>query len=68
MAWIFVAIGVFALAGAVFDWDWFMNHPKARVLARALGRGGARIFYGVVGTGFVVGGLLVALGVVEPLR
>jgi hypothetical protein len=27
---ILIAVGTFALCGAGFDWEWFMNHRKAR--------------------------------------
>ncbi|MCK7480965.1 MAG: Imm17 family immunity protein [Candidatus Moduliflexus flocculans] len=36
-----------------------MNHPKARFFVKIPGRGGARIFYGVLGLALVVlGGLI----------
>jgi hypothetical protein len=65
---IFVAIGVFALCGAGFDWEWFMNHRKARFFTSIFGRTGARIFYGLLGVGFVVLGVLFAIGVIHDTR
>ncbi len=62
---IFVAIGLFALCGAGFDWEWFMNHRKARFLTAIFGRTGTRIVYGILGGGLVVFGFLVALGLIE---
>lgn len=56
-----VLAGGFTLVAAFADWDWFMGHRKARFFVRALGRGGARIFYGLLGaalTGVGVAGLL----------
>ena len=33
-AWglIIVLAGVFSIAGGAFDWEWFMNHRKARAI------------------------------------
>ncbi len=68
MGWFFVGIGLFAIAGATFDFEWFMNHRKARIFVSMLGRGGARILYGALGTGLVVlGGLMIA-GVLSPSK
>ena len=42
MAGLFVIVaGIFSLCGAIVNWDWYMNHRKARFLVRILGRGGA---------------------------
>lgn len=41
--------GLFTILGAALDWDWFMNHGKARPFVRAFGRNGARVFYVVLG-------------------
>lgn len=57
-----VAIGAFVACAAGFDWDFFMNNYKARGVVWLFGRNGARIFYGLIGVGFIVGGLLVAVG------
>ena len=56
--------GLFAIAGAVCDWEWFMNSRKARPLVSLLGRGGTRIFYFILGAGIAVLGLLITFGVV----
>ena len=47
------------------DWDWFMNDPKARLVCGVCGRGGARVFYVVLGTAFVVFGALLAAGIIH---
>jgi len=52
----FILAGLFSFAGAVFDWDWFMTHYRARPFVRLLGRNGARILYALLGV------LLAALG------
>jgi hypothetical protein len=58
----FIAVGAFALCGAGFDWDWFMNHRKARAITRILTRTGARVFYALIGAGLVTLGTLAMLG------
>lgn len=63
---IFVGIGLFSLCGAWFNWDWFMTARKARFFVTVFGRTGARIFYGLLGSAFVVAGILALLGVIEP--
>jgi len=68
MGLFFVGAGVFALCGAVFNWDFFMNHRKAEFLSSIAGRTGARVFYGLLGTGLSVFGVLVLLGIVEGGR
>ena len=46
---VFILAGLFSLAGAVFDWDWFMGSRRAGLIVRILSRTGARIFYGLLG-------------------
>lgn len=62
---IFVAAGLFALCGGIFNWDWFMNHRKAQFLINLVSRTGARIFYAVFGLAFVVFGILFILGIIK---
>ncbi|MFH1230443.1 MAG: immunity 17 family protein [Planctomycetota bacterium] len=64
MEWILTACGVFAICGAAFDWEFFMNHRKARFFIRLFGRTGARIFYGLLGIILVVIGVLIAIGII----
>ena len=47
-----IACGLFSIVCVYKDFDWFMNHRKARFMVGAIGRKGAHIFYGVLG--FVV--------------
>ena len=49
----FILAGLFSIAGAVFNWDFFFNARKARPIVNLIGRTGARIFYGVLG-GFII--------------
>jgi hypothetical protein len=65
---LFVAIGLFALSGAGFNWDWFMNHRKARLFSSIFGRSGARFFYGLLGVGLIVLGILMMAGIVKNSR
>ena len=62
---VFAAIGLFAICAAGLDWEWFMNHRKARFLVGVLGRAGARVFYAILGIGLVVLGVLVAAGILR---
>lgn len=48
--------GLFCVLAAALDWDWFMNHPKARFFVNTFGRNGARVFYVLLGC------LLIGLG------
>ncbi len=63
--WILIAAGIFAMCGAFFDWDWFMTSRKAWLWVRMFGRKGARIFYGILGFGLVLLGVLLLLGVIK---
>lgn len=56
--------GLFAIAGGVFDWEWFMSNRKARAFVTLLGRGGARVFYCILGLAIAVLGLLIAFGII----
>lgn len=61
--WMAIACaGIFSIAGALFNWDWFMNNTRARGIVSLLGREGARIFYGLIGTFLLILGILMTLG------
>lgn len=60
----FIAAGLFSVAGAVYDWDWFMNHRKARFFVAIFGRTGARIWYALLGAGLAVAGVLFLMGMI----
>ncbi|WP_347179146.1 immunity 17 family protein [Roseofilum casamattae] len=60
---VIVAVGAFSLAGAIFNWDWFMNSRKARFIVKILSRRGARIFYGLLGVVFIAIGVLTLMGI-----
>jgi hypothetical protein len=59
------ASGAFFLAAAIFNWNWFFNMPKLRHgLLGALDRSAQRVLYGIVGTLFMVLGILLITGLV----
>lgn len=53
-----LAVGIFSLCGAIYDWDFFMNNYKAQVFVKLFGRNGARIFYGALGCFIILMSLL----------
>jgi drug/metabolite transporter superfamily protein YnfA len=67
-ALLLVLAGLFAMAGGVFDWEWFMNNRKAQAFVNWLGRGGARVFYVILGLAIAILGLLITFGVVASGR
>lgn len=46
--------GVFVIAAAVLDWDWFFTNWRARFFVNLFGRDGARLFYALLGVFFFV--------------
>ena len=58
----FFLAGMFTISGAFFDWDWFMNNRRAKIFVKLLGRNGARVFYGILGIGFMLFGIAALLG------
>lgn len=58
----FVLAGLFSFAGAVFKWEWFMTHYRARLFVRVLGRNGARVLYALLGVFLASLGLAGAFG------
>jgi len=65
MGWLLVGAGVFSLAGALFNWQFFMNHRRARLVSKLLGQTGARLFYGVLGMVLAILGALAAAGILD---
>ena len=61
-----VFAGLFSLAGAILDWEWFMTNYKAAVIVRILGRNGARLLYALLGLVLVALGLGGAFGLIPP--
>jgi hypothetical protein len=61
----FVFAGLFTLTGAACDWDWFMNHHKAQFLVKIFGRGGTRVFYGLLGSLIAGVGFAATVGIIH---
>jgi hypothetical protein len=65
-AFLILLIGLFAICGGAFNWDWFMEHRKAAFITLLFGgRTGARIFYIVLGLLLVLGGFLMMSGMLQ---
>ena len=62
---LFMAIGLFAIIGSVTNWDYFLNHRKAQLFIKLLGRQGTRIFYVILGLGLFSVGILSLLGIIS---
>jgi hypothetical protein len=50
---LFIVVGFYAIAGAIFNWDWFMRDPKANVFVHLLGRTGTRALYVILGISLI---------------
>ncbi|MEL7531676.1 MAG: immunity 17 family protein [Bacteroidota bacterium] len=48
-----VAFGSFTIIASALNWDFFFEHRKAQFFVKTFGRNGARIFYSVLGIGFI---------------
>ncbi|MEK6256372.1 MAG: Imm17 family immunity protein [Chloroflexota bacterium] len=56
---LFTLLGIFVIAAAAYDWEFFMNHRKARFVIKLLGnRNRARILYVLVGVLVAVVGVM----------
>ena len=51
--WFIISFGLFSIAAAVLDWDWFFNNSRAQFFIKIFGnsRRNARIFYILLGIG-----------------
>lgn len=54
---ILIVAGIFSMIGALANWNFFFNDPKAKPIVSIFGRQGARIFYIIVGAAFSIGGI-----------
>ena len=43
----------FTIISSVLNWDYFFNNRRARIFVKLFGRTGARIFYVLIGIGFL---------------
>ena len=60
---ILILVGSFSLAGAIFNWDWFITGRKARFFVDIFGRQVTRVIYGLIGLVLIVWGILMTLGI-----
>ena len=58
VASLIVFAGLFSAFCAAKDYDWFMEHRKARYLSAIIGRGGTRAFYIALGVVLIIVGAL----------
>ena len=62
-----IALGVLSVCAAVLDWEWYMNHRKARLLISVIGRPAARAIYVLFGLAFIAWGGLAAAGIIPGI-
>lgn len=60
---IFVLVGLLAILAALFNWDWFFTANNTQFIVNNVGRGGARVFYIVLGLMMIVTGVYFFLNV-----
>jgi hypothetical protein len=68
VGYVVIAFGLFTVMAACCDWEFYMNHRKARIVIALMGRQGTRVFYGVIGSAMIVAGVLMAVGLFKDLR
>jgi len=56
------SIGVFVIAAAIGNWEWFFSNWRAQLFVKLFGREGARVAYAAMGIGFLL------LATVAPQR
>ena len=65
MQWLFAILGVLVVCGAIFDWSWIIDNPKADFISSLFGR----IFYVFLGLLITGSGMLLTaepgLGIVR---
>jgi len=62
IAFILVPAGAFSIAGAYFNWSFFMGSGRARRMSFFFGRTGARYFYALLGGAMLGGGAGIVIG------
>lgn len=55
---VFIALGLFSLIAALFNLDWYFKTAGAAMFVHKLGRGGARVFYALLGLALIACGVL----------
>ncbi len=61
----FMAAGIFSVLGAFFEWGFFFNSRKAKLVTKILGRTGAKIFYIVIGIALFTIAFLAFINVID---
>jgi hypothetical protein len=56
-----VVAGLFSIAGAIANWNWFVGSRRARMFVALLGRSGARAVYALLGGGLAGAGIALLL-------
>lgn len=49
--------GLYCIAAAFFNWDWFFNNFRAAPFVKCFGREGARIIYALLGLFLILASL-----------
>ncbi len=57
MSVVLMGAGLFALAGSLGGWSWFLSNARARRVVGVFGAAGARVFYALVGGGLTGAGI-----------
>ena len=55
---LFIALGIFSMAAAAFNLEWYFKTGGAMIFVNKWGRKGARIFYGILGAALIGCGIL----------
>ena len=55
---LFIALGSFSIVAAIFNLDWYFKTSGAMTFVNWFGRGGARVFYALLGVGLIACGVL----------
>ena len=58
-------IGIFPIAAVLFNWQFFMNNRRARLVTSILGEKGMRVFYIIFGLVLTVFGFLIVTGLID---
>lgn len=55
---LFIALGVFSMVAAIFNFDWYFKTSGAITFVNWFGRGGARLFYVLLGLALIACGVI----------
>ncbi|MEG1543779.1 MAG: immunity 17 family protein [Tannerellaceae bacterium] len=54
---IFIGLGLFSVVASLFNFEWYFSTSGAQTFVRKLGRGGARLFYALLGFALIACGV-----------